>query len=423
MKKTKIFNNFGLKVLALIFSIVLWLIVVNVSDPIISTQYNDIPLTVKGIDSITSQGKTYDLLGASTVSVTVNAKRSVLDSLSKDNINAYVDLATYNEETGMVSVSVESNKYNDRIESIKSKTDEVQVSIEDSMRKQFVITPVVSGNPEEGYVLGNVATEQNVVRISGAQSLVSAIDKVTAEVSISGLNTDVNTTVDLKLYDESDEPIKDASLAKNINTVAISVEILATKELELNLSYTGTPASGYAVAGAIEADRENVLVAGKPERLNNLFTLDIPGNAFDITGLSETATVAVDLARYLPDGVSLVNKENSALTMTLPLEPVETKILQLDKKNVEMISLDKSLRGEILGSMSYIEVEVMAISSVMKELKADAVKARIDWDAYMTDHGIAELRPGTYRLPLQLELPEGVSLLKELSVSIKLSEK
>ena len=175
MKKAKILENLSLKILAVFISILLWLIVINVSDPVSDTSYSDIPLTVVNADSITSQGKVYDITSDDTVSISVSAKRSILDSLGKDNFKAIVDLSQYNENTGLVPVRIESNKYNDQIDSMKSKTENVAVSVEDKLAKQFVITPVITGEPEEGYVTGDVTTAENIIRISGAQSVVSAI--------------------------------------------------------------------------------------------------------------------------------------------------------------------------------------------------------------------------------------------------------
>ena len=189
MKKAKILENLSLKILAVFISILLWLIVINVSDPVSDTSYSDIPLTVVNADSITSQGKVYDITSDDTVSISVSAKRSILDSLGKDNFKAIVDLSQYNENTGLVPVRIESNKYNDQIDSMKSKTENVAVSVEDKLAKQFVITPVITGD---------VTTAENIIRISGAQSVVSAIKKVTAEVSVAGLSNSINTSVDLR---------------------------------------------------------------------------------------------------------------------------------------------------------------------------------------------------------------------------------
>ena len=48
MKKTgKLFNNIGLKILAVIFSGLLWLVSVNINDPVDTEIYRNIPVELE----------------------------------------------------------------------------------------------------------------------------------------------------------------------------------------------------------------------------------------------------------------------------------------------------------------------------------------------------------------------------------------
>ena len=44
--KQKLTHNLNLKVLAVLFSIIIWIVVVNIDDPIKSVQFNDVPIDV-----------------------------------------------------------------------------------------------------------------------------------------------------------------------------------------------------------------------------------------------------------------------------------------------------------------------------------------------------------------------------------------
>ena len=61
--KIKITRNFGLKMAAFIFSIFLWLIVINISDPVDSVTYTNIPVSFINEEVVTNKGKTYDVVG------------------------------------------------------------------------------------------------------------------------------------------------------------------------------------------------------------------------------------------------------------------------------------------------------------------------------------------------------------------------
>ena len=60
MKKT-LTKNLGLKVLAVAFSILLWVIVMNNERPITSKTYVGVPVTLLHTELITNQGNTYQV--------------------------------------------------------------------------------------------------------------------------------------------------------------------------------------------------------------------------------------------------------------------------------------------------------------------------------------------------------------------------
>lgn len=423
MKKAKIFENFGLKILAVFISILLWLAVINVSDPVINTTYTEIPVIVTNTESVTTNGKVYELESESTVTISVSAKRSIQDYLSEDNFKAVVDLEDYDEATGQVPIRVESNKYNGQIESMKSKTEFAVVNIEEMLRKQFMIVPIVSGDPEEGYVVGEVSTAENIVRVSGAESVVSAIKKVTAEMSVSGLNSDVNTSVDLKLYDQDGRQIKDNNLTKNISTVAMSAQILATKELPLNFTVSGSPKDGYSISGALTASADTVLVAGKQAVLAKMTSVDVSPAAVSVEGADKDVELNVDLTGYLPDGIVLVDPDNTKIVaVEVPIDAIVTKEIEIEKTSIQMVGLPGELEAEYIGNADTVAIEVEGVSEKIAAMKVADISLQINWDAYMQSQNSDGLTKGTYRVPVTIVLPEGVALKKEVSLSVRLNK-
>ena len=51
--KKKLFNNIGLKLMALLVAILIWIIVVSVNDPIADKVYRDIPVTTSSLRIVT----------------------------------------------------------------------------------------------------------------------------------------------------------------------------------------------------------------------------------------------------------------------------------------------------------------------------------------------------------------------------------
>ena len=112
-------NNFGLKILAVLFAVVLWIVVVNIDDPSNSKPYTT-SVSLENKSYITSMGKWADYLdGKNTITFSVYAKRSVHNTLTNANFTATADAQKieYDEKTGTyrVPVVVTCNRNNSSI--------------------------------------------------------------------------------------------------------------------------------------------------------------------------------------------------------------------------------------------------------------------------------------------------------------------
>jgi len=411
VKKNKLTDNLFLRILAVIVAILVWIIVVNVSDPIMESSYSGVQVEILNQDLISKQNCTYEILNdTDTISVTVTAKRSINDLLGKENIKATADMSELDEENGTIRIHLETNKYNDKIESIKSKTDVLEVKIEDLMKRQLPITPVINGEPVEGYVTGDVTLDQNVVTVQGPESIVSQIDHATAEASIAGMSGSISTTSVIRYYDKDGEQLDASRLTGNISAVSIKVELLATKMLPLKFNTTGVPADDYGISGELTADREEILVAGKASTLANLNSVSVPAAAIDVTGKSVTFTAVVDLNKYLPDNVRLAEEEfDGKISVEVPIGKMEVRTLAVPKSSLTITGVDEEKQKVTMtGTTDTIEVEFKGMPDDLDDLKAEDVKGTIAVDAFAAQKNLTVLKAGVYDIPVQFELPEGI---------------
>ena len=93
-KPSKIFNNIGLKILAVMFSALLWLISVNINDPVDTEVYRNIPVEMENTSLLTDEGMTYEVLDdTDRVTVTVRANWSVLENINASDVTATADFS------------------------------------------------------------------------------------------------------------------------------------------------------------------------------------------------------------------------------------------------------------------------------------------------------------------------------------------
>lgn len=60
--KDRLLNNIGLKIMSLLFAIVLWMMVVNVDNPVDEETFRNVPVQVLHGEIFTTKASTYSIL-------------------------------------------------------------------------------------------------------------------------------------------------------------------------------------------------------------------------------------------------------------------------------------------------------------------------------------------------------------------------
>lgn len=377
MKKTT--HNLGLKILAVFFAIVLWIVVVNIDDPMVPRSFTT-SITPINEEYITAQNKYYEPLDSNnTVTFTVSAKRSVLDELSNSDFTAVADMEKieYDQEDGRyrVPVTITATRYSSSVE-VTARQYYYEVGLEDLGTSQKVISASTKGTVADGCALGNVTiVGSNLLKISGPYSVVSQVDTAVATINVEGMATDVTDSVVPVLYDASGNIINTAKLKLSISTVAVAAQILNTKDVSLEFSTTGTAADGYTVTG-ITYSPDTVRIKGQTAVLNAISKVAIPAEVLDVTGATETIHTTVDITSYLPEGASLVLTSDARVEVEVRVEPVISKTLQVSVDNLSVEGLRNGYNIEYMEDS--FSVEVFGPKSVIDGLTAGDIRGIAD---------------------------------------------
>lgn len=140
MKKYKFTDNLGLKIIAVIFAAFLWLIVVNLDNPVSTQTFSEVPVTIINEDIILSAGDTYQVLGEEKVSVVVSATRQVRQKLTKEDIVATADIKEMDTSTGLVPIKISIPNYAGKYESAEAAPRNLQIQREKSGKKVLSLT-------------------------------------------------------------------------------------------------------------------------------------------------------------------------------------------------------------------------------------------------------------------------------------------
>ena len=413
MKKS-LTNNIGLKLLAFIFAFMLWLLVVNIDDPVGSKTFENIPVTIEHSEVVTQDQRSYQVLdGTDTVSVSVSATRSVLEKISAENIVATADMRElYLESQIPIEITIPGYEF----ESATASPRNVQVKIEQNKSDTFPITVTTTGTVRDGYVLGTVQADPERVTVNGPESVIDQISKVVAEVNVSGLSSDSSIDATLTYYDADNNEISAEQLANNLGTtgVKVNVTLYHTARIPVTVDTSGvTAADGYIIS-EVSWTPEEIQLAGEEDVLEALKEIRIPADAIDITSISQRTEKTVDITPYLPEGTRLVDENGNNILVTARVAKEGTKSFDIPVGSITVNNLDDDLTISGYGSGDDLEVHIGGPQAQLDSLELGDLSVSIDLKSCT--------KAGEYEVPVTITLPsDAYDCSVETSVTVKVT--
>ncbi len=420
----KLTNNWGLKLVSIIIAFVLWLAVTNIDDPVSTYRVYNVPVTIKNAELVTGRGQVYEILDNSDVidMVTITAKRSIIDSLDEDDIIATADMADLTS-IGTLPIRLSTNKHYNKIESIIGSEESVQLSIETGLTRSLPLKTSTIGEVKDGYMVGDITAEQNLVEITGPESIINEVSKAVASVDVSGFTSNIGTDAEVKLYNSDDEEIVATSVKKNITKVRVSVEILELKSVPLVWNISGTPADGYQATGVVECDMEEILIAGKAKVIDSITEILIPDDVLDVTGATGDVSKAVNIASFLPDGVIMGNGSSIMnIQVTALVEPEVERTIKVDTGKINVINMPDGFKGVITDPVDEYEITMIGLRDNLNSVSSKDIVAYIDIEEAMEAEGITSIKAGHMNVNVNITLPDDLKVKGNVTVRMTITE-
>lgn len=421
--KEKITNNLKLKIIAVLFAAGLWMISININDPYQSKDYS-VVVQLLNANVMTAAGKYVEVANRSDeITVKVRGNRSVMDSFTASNIVATADLNEI-DENNHVPIKLSALKASgSKIESIRSADTYIEVNVENITRVQKKLEVITKNQPEDGYVLGKVSTEQNALRISGPESAVSQVDKAVVNFDLAQATEDVSMILPIELYDAEGNRINDSRLTTSIDEVQCVATILATKEIPLAVTVKGETAEGYAYTGEMVCEQETVLVAAKSSVLRTLKLVEIT-EPIDIQDAEDDVTVTLDVKEYLPENVILADASfDGKVKVTAKVEETFTQEAEIDAGQIQFINVPENVEVTLKEEEKKYTVKITGYMSKKAGFKEEDIKAVIDVGACIDTEETAKTKNGIQKMELTIQLPEGIRSEESVFAEVRISQK
>lgn len=427
MKKKKITDNLSLKIMSVAVAVVVWLIVVNIDNPVGTNYY-----TITNVELINKEYvESSDTIGKmcmpeenqDTVRVAITADKKTRDKIRVSDISAVADLqqaVSLDTNPVMVPITVTCSVSGIGPGDIKVTPQNLSVNLDEKETQEFVVN-VTRGDtkPDKDYEVGSLTANPEKVRITGPKSLVNKIDKVNAAIELNGKTQDFTQEVTLSIIDKNQEALSDSEM--NSLRIENNAQVIVTAKLwkirqgvKISAGYVGTPAEGYQ-AGMIKTVPDTISVAGSTEGLETLAANDnvitIPSESIDISGESSDVEKKISLKDLLPDNVKLTSDSSEDVWVTVSILPEGSREFSFPTKEIEVKNKPDDL--QVTFETAQIAIRIKSDSKDLDDLDVTKdIKASID---------LEDKEEGNYEVPVTVSLPDGYETVEDVSTEVVIS--
>lgn len=427
MKKKKITDNLSLKIMSVAVAVVVWLIVVNIDNPVGTNYY-----TITNVELINKEYvESSDTIGKmcmpeenqDTVRVAITADKKTRDKIRVSDISAVADLqqaVSLDTNPVMVPITVNCSVSGIGPGDIKVTPQNLSVNLDEKETQEFVVN-VTRGDTKPGkdYEVGSLTANPEKVRITGPKSLVNKIDKVNAAIELNGKTQDFTQEVTLSIIDKNQEALSDSEM--NSLRIENNAQVIVTAKLwkirqgvKISAGYVGTPAEGYQ-AGMIKTVPDTISVAGSTEGLETLAANDnvitIPSESIDISGESSDVEKKISLKDLLPDNVKLTSDSSEDVWVTVSILPEGSREFIFPTKEIEVKNKPDDL--QVTFETAQIAIRIKSDSKDLDDLDVTKdIKASID---------LEDKEEGNYEVPVTVSLPDGYEIVENVSTEVVIS--
>ena len=360
-------NSTANKVIAIVSAVVLWFYVVGSVDPTIQQKYDNIPIKLLNMDSLTSQGLAINDSDHLYIDLVVEGSRTDIKKLEQGDVKVTADLYGRHEGSNYLNIDVEVPK---EIKITSKSSDKIMVTIDQRVSEMRDVEVKVKGTLEGDKILGDIKASPKQVEISGTETTLSKVNAVVA-------NVDANKLASKGTIESAIAPIgKDGH---NIDFVEISqdsVDVSAslehTKEVNLKVKTVGEIDEQFTVRDIEIPDK--IWIQGDVDVLKGI--TEIESRDVDISGVTKSTNLKI--YPILPTGVTVSSKSEN-IAVKVILEDQESREFVYTSDEIEVENVAEGLTVESVGAVT---VTVYGNSDSVQAMTKGMIKVFVDLDGF-----------------------------------------
>lgn len=366
-------NNKFLLVLSLLISLTIWVYMSYGNSSDTNVTLSNIPIQIELSDEARNSGLQIFSGTEQTASITVTGSRATLGSVNESDVTVTAAANTISS-AGSYTLPVSATKTNPSSNFQLTSTvvpSTINVVVDYLRESTFQIQENVVYRVADGYYASTSLATKSIV-ISGPQTEISKIDKVSAIAEISGTLTDSSTTdADIVLYDKDGNEMSTDLLTMDFKTVKATVSVLPEKTVDVKLKFTNKPDGLEITDDMVSIEPSSILLAGSKDILDKTDYVNL--EVIDFSNLKNERVTFDALGIDIPSDCKNISNSTTA-KVTLDLSGLSSKKFTVDNFTVKGLS-DK-YSSEV--TQKSISVAVIGPESQIDDLDTDSITGVID---------------------------------------------
>lgn len=403
--KERLTRNTSLKILSLLLAVLLWIVIINVEDPVITASFANIEVVKVNENVLKSKDQVYEVISGDTVDIKVKGKRTKIESLKISDFQVTADLSKLSI-VDAVPISITIPKYGDAIEIVDRDIFTMKVRLENLSTKQFRIDVVERGTVSDGYYVKEKTARPNMIQVSAAETIVNKIQEVVVEVDVANANESFKVTTIPKVYDKNGSLMDPSKMSFNYDEVEVAVNLLQTKTVSLFIDLKGTPFYGYQYVN-FRYEPQQVVIAGEKEELDKIQYIK---GEYVINNKSEDVAGEIDIKDFIKEDVILID-ENQNAVINLDVIKLDNKEVSYNTKEIEIRNLPAGMKLAF-NNEELVEAKIFASKEAIATINKYSLTPYIDME---------DETAGTKFVTIQFDKPDEVISTSSPNISVTIS--